>query len=458
MSSPLAGDRWAFYRALCRSQRANYCGYIDTGKHQVLSASPELFFSLKEGHLTTRPMKGTHRRGRWVDEDDQFADTLARSEKNRAENLMIVDLLRNDLGRVAETGSVEVSDLWHVEPYETLFQMTSTVEARARDDVDLAGLFKALFPCGSVTGAPKVRTMQIISELESASRGVYTGAIGYVSPGREAVFNVAIRTVTVEKDSGRAEFGVGGGITWDSTSEDEYQECLTKVRVLTERRPEFYLFETIRFDPETGVFLWDRHLKRITKSASFFGFPCDPKQLERGLAEVTDGCAEPSRVRLILQSDGSVSGETFPLTPASVDGYLAAVCPLRVDSSDVFLYHKTSHRDMYDLCLNACSGVDDVFLVNERGELTETRIGNLVLEIDGQRVTPPVASGLLGGTFRAELLATGQVEERTLFIRDLQRAQNVFMVNSVREWVPVTVVPDAASVDRAALKTLSAGS
>jgi para-aminobenzoate synthetase/4-amino-4-deoxychorismate lyase len=458
MSSTLAGDGWAFYRALCRSQKANYCAYIDTGRHQVLSASPELFFSLKDGCLTTRPMKGTHRRGRWTEEDDRFAAELARSEKNRAENLMIVDLLRNDLGRVAETGSVEVRDLWNVEAYETLFQMTSTVEARVRDDVDLPGLFRALFPCGSVTGAPKVRTMQIISELEAEPRGVYTGAIGYVSPGQEATFNVAIRTVTVEQETARAEFGVGGGITWDSTSEDEYQECLTKARVLTERRPDFYLFETVRFDPEDGVYLWDRHIERITQSARYFGFPCNPTLLGDELSKATDQIVEPSRVRLILRSDGSVSAESAPLGPSSVDGYLAAVCPLRVDSSNVFLYHKTSHRDVYDQCLASCPGVDDVILVNERGELTETRIGNLVLEIDGQRVTPPISSGLLGGTFRAELLARGQVAERTLCIDDLQGAQNVFMVNSVREWVPVTVVPDATSVDRAAQTTLSAGS
>lgn len=430
MSARLSGDRWALYRALCRSQNADYCAYVDTGRHQVLSASPELFFSLKKGCLTTRPMKGTHRRGRWVEEDDGFARELARSEKNRAENLMIVDLLRNDLGRVSETGSVSVSDLWNVEPYETLFQMTSTVESRLRPETGLTQLFEALFPCGSVTGAPKIRTKEIISELEAESRGIYTGSIGYVSPDGDAMFNVAIRTVAVENKSGRAVFGVGGGITWDSTSEDEYQECLTKARVLTERRPDFYLFETVRFDPGIGVFLLDRHLDRLTQSARYFGFPIDRDRLVGVLRELTEGCSETTRVKLILHSDGYISCETGAVSILNFDSYTASVSPVRVDSSDVFLYHKTSNRDIYDRCQQACSNVDDVILVNERDELTETRIGNLVLEIDGCLVTPPLDSGLLGGTFRAELVDRGEIQEGVLVIDDLQRAQNVFMVNS----------------------------
>ena len=359
---------------------------------------------------------------------------------------MIVDLLRNDLGRVSETGSVKVSDLWQVEAYETLFQMTSTVESRKRDEVTLVDLFEAIFPCGSVTGAPKIRTMEIISEVEGEPRGVYTGSIGYVSPGGEAMFNVAIRTVCVDTTSRRAVFGVGGGITWGSTWEDEYQECLTKARVLTEGRPEFYLFETVRYDPGEGVFLRDRHLDRVTRSARYFGFPCDTNLLDEALDQATYGCDARARIKLILQPDGSVSWESGVLSPPGT--YTAEVCPLRVDSSNVFLFHKTSHREVYDRCQLACPDVDDVILVNERGELTETRIGNLVLVLEGRKITPPRNAGLLAGTFREELLSRGEIEEGVLVVDDLRRASNVFMINSVREWVPVTLMSESVDSDQ----------
>ncbi|MDP6775485.1 MAG: aminodeoxychorismate synthase component I, partial [Candidatus Latescibacteria bacterium] len=236
MEAAFSGDPVSFYRDLCRSQRASYCAYLDLGRHKVLSASPELFFSLEEGVLTTRPMKGTRPRGRWESEDLALADQLRSAEKDRAENLMIVDLLRNDLGRVADTGSVSVPALWEVERYETVWQMTSTVTARLKRGVGTSDILRALFPCGSVTGAPKVRTMEIIAELETSPRGVYTGSIGYISPGPEIAFNVAIRTVWIDTDAGRAEFGVGGGITYDSSESGEYAECMVKARVLTARR------------------------------------------------------------------------------------------------------------------------------------------------------------------------------------------------------------------------------
>ncbi len=438
MQADLRTDPWPFYRALCRSQRADYCAYIDTGSHYVLSASPELFFSLKDGIVTTRPMKGTHRRGRWTEEDEQFAEALARSEKNRAENLMIVDLLRNDLGRISRTGSVTVRDLWEVEAYETLFQMTSTVESQLRDEVSLKGMFEALFPCGSVTGTPKIRTMELISEIESEPRGIYTGAIGYVSPESKAAFNVAIRTVAIEKGAGRAVFGVGGGITWDSTAEDEYQECLMKAQVLTERRPDFHLFETVLYELDSGAFLWDRHVDRLDRSAGYFGFRYDPEQIEAELRKATDSLTERSKVRIMLEADGTVSHQTGSL--AKQDVYTVSVSPVRVDSNDIFLYHKTSYRKVYDGCRSACPDVDDVILLNERGEVTETAIGNIVIEREGRRLTPPVGSGLLAGTFREDLLAQGEIEEAILDHQDLATADNVYMVNSVREWVPLRIV------------------
>lgn len=227
------GDAASLYRDLCRNQRTAYSAYVDVGRFQVLSASPELFFRLKSDELSARPMKGTRRRGRWPDEDRQHADALRHSPKDRAENVMIVDMLRNDLGRVSETGSVRTSALWEVERYETVLQMTSTVQSRLRTGVGVSDVLRAAFPCGSVTGAPKLRTMEIISELEESPRGVYTGSIGYVSPGPEAQFNVAIRTVTVDRETGLAEFGVGSGVTYDSNAGSEYEECRTKSRMLT---------------------------------------------------------------------------------------------------------------------------------------------------------------------------------------------------------------------------------
>jgi len=454
MHTSFDADGWGLYRSLCQAQKADYCAYIDTGTHQVLSASPELFFSLKEGRLLTRPMKGTHKRGRWCEEDEAFRDVLANSEKNRAENLMIVDLLRNDLGRVCETGSVTVSDLWQVEAYETLFQMTSTVEGQVGAGVGLTDVFSALFPCGSVTGAPKVRTMEIISEVESDPRGVYTGAIGYASPGGEACFNVAIRTVCVDREQRRAVFGVGGAITWDSTSDDEYAECVTKARVLTEQRPDFYLFETMRYDPDEGMTFLDRHLRRLSDSATYFGFPCEVAEVTRVVQAAENACDRASRVRLILEADGNTRFELAELTASRP--YTAAISPIPVDSADVFLYHKTSNRQMYDRCRKAVPDVDDVILMNERGELTEFTIGNLVLELEGERVTPARSSGLLGGTFRQELLESGEIFKRVLMIDDLQQARNVYMINSVREWVPVTV--KLPSTEREVGASLAAGS
>ncbi|MBS14591.1 MAG: aminodeoxychorismate synthase, component I [Gemmatimonadetes bacterium] len=456
MLADFAGDPWALYRALCRSQRADYCAFIDTGRHQILSASPELFFKLQDGRLTTRPMKGTHPRGRYPAEDEAFSLSLASSAKDRAENLMIVDLLRNDLGRVSKTGSVGVTDLWRVESYETLFQMTSTVTSEVRPEVGLLDLFTGLFPCGSVTGAPKIRTMEIIDEIETTPRGVYTGSVGYTSPAGEAAFNVAIRTVCVDRENEQATFGVGGGITWDSTSEDEYQECLTKARVLSDRRPEFALFETALYEPDSGITLRDRHLDRLGRSARYFAFPFDRQRIDAELSRATDLLLAPQRVRLILEADGDVSVEVHDLSPPG--SYDVAVCPIPVDETDVFLFHKTTNRQVYERSRAACPGMDDVILFNTSGELTELTIGNLVVELDGRQVTPPVECGLLAGTFREALIEAGEVEEAVIRQEDLPRARATYMINSVREWVPISVVTTTRDKTQADTITLTAGS
>ena len=318
--------------------------------------------------------------------------------------------------------------------------MTSTVTATAVPDVGLVDLMRALFPCGSVTGAPKVRTMQIIAELESSPRGVYTGSIGCVSPGPEYLFNVAIRTVVIDAEKGAAEFGVGGGITWDSSAEEEYEECRVKARVLGEHRSDFCLLETLLHEPGRGYFLLEPHLERLRASARYFGYDCDPASVSRRLHDL-DGLGEqPQRVRLTLARDGTAELECAPLGPDTGSPLRVALCPLPVDSGNALLYHKTTCRALYDECRATRPDCDEVILQNERGELTECCIGNLVVQLDGQSYTPPVNAGLLAGTYRNELVTRGELCERTLVPSDLQGAEALYLINSVRRMVPLHLV------------------
>ncbi len=435
-----SGNSLNLYRDLCRAQRTDYAAYLDIGRFQILSASPELFFSLKNGVLTARPMKGTAPRGRWWEEDEARAKQLQKSEKDRAENVMIVDLLRSDLGRVSS--SVKVPALWHVERYETVLQMTSTVKSRMRCGVGLRELATALFPCGSVTGAPKVRTMQIIKEVERAARGIYTGSIGYLSPGGDITFNVAIRTVCIDRKTGTAEFGVGSGITCDSSSDGEYEECLTKARMLAKQQPDFDLFETLRYEGKNGFFLIDRHIDRIEASARYFGFVFDRSSVLSALEKaVSDLDKSPHRVRLVLSRKGCVKVETAPLKNASQNRALSVrISPLPVDSLDPLLFHKTTRREPYTSRLNMYPLCEEIILINERGEATECSIGNLVAKLDSRYVTPPISCGLLGGTFRAELLSRGKLTEQVLKVDDLKRAEALYMINSVRKWTRLKLI------------------
>lgn len=439
LDAPFHGDDFAFFRRLCSSQRSPYAAYINTGRLRILSASPELFFDLDGQTITARPMKGTAGRRLSSREDEQAGKELARSEKNRAENLMIVDLLRNDIGRIAEVGSVRADRLFETERYETLWQMTSTVTGRTA--APLPRITAALFPCGSVTGAPKVRTMQIISELETRARSIYTGAIGYVAPGRRARFNVAIRTVLIDTETHHAEYGVGGGITWDSTAADEYEECLLKAKVLTEERPAFRLLETMLLDRD-GYFLLERHMTRLGRSAEYFSFELDEEHVRGRLRELAQTRGErPLKVRLLLSRDGGVELQAQALArrdPSRAARVALAASP--IDPSDVFLYHKTTRRDVYEQARKARPGVDDVILYNSSGELTESTVANLVVELDGRLFTPPVRCGLLPGTLREELIARGEVAERALRPEDLSRAGAIYLVNSVRGFVRAALV------------------
>ena len=432
MFADFTGEPEAWFEDLREAQRADHCAYIDTGRHAIVSASPELFFSLEGDRIRTRPMKGTSPRGRWVAEDRALGAALLDSAKNRAENVMIVDLLRNDLGRIAQTGSVSVVSLFDLERYPTVWQLTSAIEARTT--ASWAEVLAVLFPSGSVTGAPKIRTMQIIREIEPHPRGVYCGAIGWAGPDGRAEFNVAIRTATIDHETGRAVYPVGGGITWDSAAEAEYAECTHKARILTHRRPSFELIETMLFEGGACALL-ERHLERLTASADYFGFPLERDAALEALAAATDGRGEPARVRLTLNARGEIRVETAPIPEPRE--FRVAWGHEPVDERDIFLYHKTSERAVYERARAAAPDADDVLLVNSRGEVTEGCIGNLVVELEGRRYTPPVECGLLEGVFRAELLAQRQIETRILTPKEVDASSKRWLVNALRGWIPI---------------------
>jgi para-aminobenzoate synthetase/4-amino-4-deoxychorismate lyase len=430
LNSEFSGGEWNFFLHLAQTQN-KYAAYIDTDRHVLCSASPELFFKLDGNRIYSNPMKGTVKRGRTTLEDKQQADWLRNSIKNRAENVMIVDMIRNDLGRIAEIGSVQVRELFKVEKYPTLFQMTSTVQAKT--DASLDEIFSALFPCASITGAPKISTMNIIADLEMTPRKIYTGSIGFISPNRKAQFNVAIRTALIDRENKTAEYGVGGGIVWDSTSADEYSEALLKARVLTESPHRFDLVETLLWTPEDSYSLREKHIARIQDSAEYFGFPCSSEEFEHQLEQLAAHFNSPQRVRILLNQYGKFKTEAKDFH-ASKKVFKVCLAEKPVDSNDVFLFHKTTRREMYP---PIPADFDDVLLYNENSELTEFTIGNLVAEMDGELFTPPISCGLLAGTFRSHLLETGKIKERVIRKNELEKCSKVFLVNSVRKWVKV---------------------
>lgn len=443
LRAPFTGSAWDFFLQLAHAQQGLYAAYLDTGPFAICSASPELFFQLQHDELVSMPMKGTAPRGLTAREDQVQIHWLAGSEKNRAENLMIVDMIRNDMGRVAQIGSVQVPQLFAVERYPTLLQMTSTV--RSCTLASLPEIFAALFPCASITGAPKVRTMQIIADLEQEPRGIYTGCIGYLAPGRQARFNVAIRTVAIDRQQGQAEYGVGGGIVWDSTPGDEYQECQIKARVLTQPQPEFDLLESLLWEPDSGYFLLEAHLQRLAESGEYFGFTLDLAEIRQALvARVQVLPPVPHKVRLLVTRGGVPHLEAAPLDPTPEPAEPAS---LRVSlacepvlASDPFLYHKTTHRQVYERARPQATPCDEILLWNERGELTEARTANLVVDRRGTLLTPPVASGLLAGTFRDSLLAQGSLREVVLKVDQLESTDRLYLINSVRRWRPAELV------------------
>ena len=434
LRADFAGDAGALFAALRAAQPGAYGARLDGGAWQLVSVSPELFFDWRpDGGLTTRPMKGTAPRHADAAADAAAAQALRASAKEQAENLMIVDLLRNDLARVAVTGTVSVPQMFAIEALASAWQMTSTVRCRTRPDVGLADVFRALFPCGSVTGAPKVAAMAAIAALEDEPRGAYCGAIGVLRPGGHATFSVAIRTVAI--DGGRAECGVGSGIVFDSAADSEYAEWLVKRRFLLRATAGFQLIETYLL--EAGKYwLRERHLERLRASAAHFGFACEPARIDAALDALAERQREGAwRVRLLLDRHGEARVEAFALE-AMPAGLRYALAAAPVDSGDEFLAHKTTQRAAYERHAPP-PDCFDTLLWNERGELTEFTRGNVVVDLGGRRVTPPLSCGLLPGVLRAELLARGDIVEAVVRVDDLPRASCIWFVNSVRGELPL---------------------
>ncbi|MCL6456550.1 MAG: aminodeoxychorismate synthase component I [Gorillibacterium sp.] len=447
LRSHFHGSDLGFFRRLVKAQMAAYSAYLNLGQHRILSVSPELFFEMEQGQITARPMKGTIKRGRWPQDDQQQRDTLYHSEKDRAENVMIVDLLRNDLSKLARTGSVRVPQLYEIEKYPTVYQMTSTVQAELKEAATLEELFVALFPCGSVTGAPKINTMDMISHLEHSPREIYCGAIGYITPHKQAVFNVPIRTVWIDTEAGTAEYGVGGGVIWDSSAEGEFEEALAKTAVLKQVDTPFDLVESLRLSNGSYTLL-EHHLERLRGSAEYFGFVYPLLQIESKLSEGAQTYPEGDyKARLLLSQEGKVSLHADRIEPEYADSVGQSADKGRVqqvvlsdeciDSSNNLLYHKTTLRELYTYHYAKGDGAYDVLLWNEKEQLTEFTRGNVVLELDGALWTPPLSSGLLAGTFREALLARGEIKEMILNLDDLRRAQAIWFINSVRGLVKV---------------------
>lgn len=433
------GSGLGWFATLARGQTAGFCAWLNLGRHEALSFSPELFFRLEAGgEVLARPMKGTAPRGANPGEDASLRAKLGGCPKNRAENVMIVDLLRSDLGRVAVPGSVRAPRLFHVEAYPTVFQMTSDVRARLRPGVGLFETLAALFPCGSVTGAPKVRTMQLLKRLEPHPRGLYCGAIGLLRPSAEGelrgTFSVPIRTIVLDRDSAQARFCVGGGITHDSTLGGEYAELQDKMRFLVPPAEDFELLEALLL-VHGRIPLFAGHLERLGRSAEHFGFPADGI----GVLQTLEALARANprgrhKLRLMLSRSGALRAEAVPISGGRTRvrlGFAAA----GVDSADELLAHKTTRRAVYERALASRPDCDDVLLLNERGEVTESSRANLVLRLEGELVTPPLSCGLLPGVFRQRLLEYGIVRERVLVPADVLRAERVWLVNSVRWWM-----------------------
>ena len=430
LAGGFSGDPLGLYAALRPAAQAGYGGVVFDGAHWLLSLSPELFVSLKDGEAKAKPMKGTRPRGGDSAADDALAAELAASVKDKAENLMIVDLMRNDLSRVAEAGSVRVDNPFAVESYPTVHQMVSVVRARLKPECGAADLVRALFPCGSITGAPKIRAMELIDAAERDPRGPYCGAIGRIGAGGDAAFNVAIRTLRlteIENARGKAVLGVGGAIVADSEPRTEWREALLKGAFARTSSPahqaaQFDLIETMRFVPETGIAMLETHLERLKASAGELGFSFDRHDARNQLHALCFVLEKPSRVRLLAARSGAIALEAQDMPAPWGDPARCIILPLPVDPGDWRLRHKSSDRGFYDEARRVAQAhdADEALFVREDGLLTEGSVTNIFVPgPDGVLLTPPARLGLLPGVFRRTLIEEGRAREAELRIEDL---------------------------------------
>ena len=422
-------------------QDAPYAAFIESDEHTIISTSPELFFKLSDESLICKPMKGTSKRGRTLKEDIALMKELKNSEKDKAENIMITDMLRNDMGKISDTGSVKVLSEFDIEKYPTVWQMTSSVKSQTR--ASITAIFEALFPCASVTGAPKVSSMKIISEIEDQPREIYTGAIGYIAPNNEAQFSVPIRTILSNKKIDRSVYGTGSGIVWDSEWEKEWDECQNKSAILSVSHQNFELFETMRWDSNRGIFLEELHLNRLKDSAEYYNFKFSRKKINDKLHDYLKNLEPESEkiIRLFLAKDGETRLTTSAYKEHNKDkSQLISLAMQPVDSDDLSLYHKTTIRGIYEDATGENPDCDDVLLWNEDGHITESTISNIIFKKDSEYFTPPISCGLLGGTYRTHLINQGHLVERIIPKTEINLYSEIYLINSVRGKYPVKLI------------------
>ena len=431
----LTADPFAIYNRLVVEQNAHYNAFIQHDDVSIISISPELFFKKDGDKLTTRPMKGTTNRGLTTETDLAQARWLAQDQKNRSENMMIVDLLRNDMNRISKIGSEDVKSLCQVEQYSTVWQMTSTIETQLLPNCSLSDVFQALFPCGSITGAPKIATMEIIKKVEKQPRGVYCGAIGILVPQGPSIFNVAIRTLQMEGT--KAIYGVGGGITWDSNWEAEYEETKQKAAVLYRQNPKFDLISTGRIHQGKLLFL-EEHIKRLQESSRYFDYPFNAEKAHNQATALCQSLDLDTdyRLKMSLKKDGELKFEHSQLTNLSDDFCQARLVEQRHPLDSPYTFFKTSYRPHLSIELH------EQIYYNHEGQLLETSIGNIVLKIEDQLYTPPVHLGLLNGIYRQSLIAENKLKEKVLTVKDLKQAQAIYGCNAVRGLYELKVEED----------------
>ena len=442
------GSDLALYQALRARQKVEFGAFLKLPEHSVLSISPELFFRKSGQYIESKPMKGTFPRVKDPVEDQVIVDFMRQDEKTLSENVMIVDLIRNDISRITKPGSVAVKNLFEIQSYETVHQMISTVTGKVDEKISVEEIFTNLFPCGSITGAPKISTMKIIEQIEKAPRGIYTGAIGYITPDNDMCFNVPIRTAILQKD-GSAELGVGGGIIHGSVCEDEYNECILKAKFLTSVQ-KYQLIESMLWDAKAQQILrLDQHITRLTESAHALNFQCDIAELTQKLHTFTElKIQQNSKIRVLLHRDGQLEISHSVIGAPSDDVKYIMLSEHKIDANNILLKYKTTERSLYESEFQkvAQQNCYDVLFMNTNDEITECSRHNIFIEKDGQWFTPPLESGLLGGMKRAELIA--ELKEKcivkVLILADIQSADRIFVTNSVRDLVEVKLLEKAS--------------